>query len=125
MSLAAISLGAISQEKWINVASSDDSSWEVQPRSLEETKTKGGNEIAAVVGRIANKKTKKVELRKWYVSIEDCDRKMGKLVTLDIDGKFQFENDFVFGAGTIATSVAEGICGGYEYRVQAKDKKGI
>ena len=44
---------AIADEKWINIAQSNDkSTWEIKPKSLEFTRTKGGTEIAVVIGRI-------------------------------------------------------------------------
>lgn len=117
--------GARAQSDWVNIGDTDDSLFDIQAGSLEELRTKGGTPIAAVVGRATTKASKTIDIRKWYVSIEDCERKMGKLVTLDVDGKYRFENDFVFGAGSVASSLAAAICGAYKQRVEERSKKGI
>lgn len=95
------------QAEWIDIASHPDGTkWAVQAGSLEFSKTKGGTYIAVVVGRTFNPNTSNITVRKWYVSAGDCSRKMGKVVTLDVSGEYQFENDFVLGSGNIAGSMA-------------------
>ena len=113
------------QDKWLNIANSDESSWDFQPKSLDEVSTRAGVDVAVVVGRVVNNKTKKIDLRKWYVSVSDCGRQMGSVVALDVNGNYQYENDFVFGSGTIATALAEAICSAYTYRVKNRNEKGI
>ena len=127
LAVMALAVGGVAnaQTEWVNIGDTDDSVWDIQAGSLEESKTKGGTPIAAVVGRVTMKVTKRIDVRKWYVSVDDCERKMGKLVTLDIDGKYRYENDVVFGAGSIGSSVAEMICGAYKQRVDERTKKGI
>ena len=100
-----------SGDSWITIAETLDSLWQVQPGSLDFGKTKNGTVIASVVGKITEKRSRNIDLHKWYVAGADCRRKMGKLVTLKIDGSFAYENDFVFGAGNVASSMAEAICG--------------
>ena len=116
---------AIAETGWVEIASDDDSTWHIKAGSLEFGKTKGGTSIASVIGRISNSKTSQVALRKWYVSAVDCKKKMGKVVTLDISGEYKFENDFVEGAGTIATAMAEAICGAVYYKIKEKDSKSL
>lgn len=115
----------LAQTEWVNIGETDTSVWDIQAGSLEESKTKAGIPIVVVVGRVSTKSTKNIDVRKWYVSIEDCDRKMGKIVTLDVDGKYRHETDVVFGAGSIGSMVAEMICGAYMQRIDERDKKGI
>jgi hypothetical protein len=50
---------------------------------------------------------------------------MGKIVSLNIDGTYLFENDFVFGSGSVASGMAEAICGAYTYAVKTREKKGL
>jgi hypothetical protein len=50
---------------------------------------------------------------------------MGKLVSLGVDGSYKFENDFVNSSGTIATDIAETICGAAKQRAQKDSGKGI
>ena len=99
--------------------------WEVKPGSLELSKTKGQVPIVVVVGRVSNQSSRQITLSKWYVSIKDCEREMGKVVTLNLDGQYRFENDFVFGGGNVATAMAESICGAYTYQVNTRNRKGL
>ena len=113
------------QQEWYEVASTDETFWEVQGGSFEEVRTKGGDPIAVVVSRATTRATKRIDLRKSYVPLASCEKKMGKVVTLDLDGKFRYENDFVVGGGTVASAIAEFICDIYAIRVKALEKKGI
>ncbi|MDM1715571.1 hypothetical protein [Thiopseudomonas alkaliphila] len=121
------SVQALAQSDWINIASlpGDSKKLDVQPGSFEFSKTKGGTPIAVVVGKITDTKSANISLYKWYVSLEDCQRKMGKVVSLNVNGEFAFENDFVFGSGSIATVMAETICGVAEFSLAEKKKKSL
>lgn len=117
---------AYAQAEWIDIASHNDGTkWAVQAGSLELSKTKGGVSIAVVVGRISNPNTSSITLNKWYASASDCSKKMGKIVTLDVGGDYKYENDFVIGAGNIASSIAEAICGAADYRIKEKNAKSL
>ena len=102
-----LSLPLLADESWIYIASSAESIWYGQPGSFEEVNTKAGVPIAAILGKIQNTKTSHIDLYKWYVSLSDCERNLGKLVTLDIDGNYRFDNDYVKGSGNVASQIAE------------------
>ncbi len=125
MVLALLPLAGQAQQDWIRIAETDESSWHVRPGSLELSRTKGQVPIALVVGRVSNRKSQQVSLYKWYVSVADCQREMGKLVTLNVDGSYAFENDFVFGSGNVASGMAESICGAWTFQVKVRDSKGL
>jgi hypothetical protein len=116
---------AYAQDDWIRIAESDKGVWHVKPGSLEISKTKGQVPVVVVIGRISDKDTKQISLYKWYVSLADCKRQLGKVVTLNVDGTYAFENDFVFSSGNIASAMAESICGAYSYQVNYREKKGL
>jgi hypothetical protein len=116
---------AHAQQEWYEVGSTDESIWEVQSGSFEETRTKGGDPIVVMISRVTNKSTKRIDLRKTYVPVASCEKRMGKVVTLDLDGKFRYENDFLIGGGTIASGLAEFVCEVHSIRVKAAEKKGI
>jgi hypothetical protein len=125
---AALLLGitqASAQTDWIKIAEADETSWYVKPGSLEVAKTKGQVPIVVVIGRVVDSETKQVNLYKWYVSIADCQRELGKVVSLKIDGAYSFENDFVFGSGNVASAMAQSICGAYAFQVKNRDNKGL
>lgn len=118
---------AHSQSEWINIAvsSEDNLRWDVRPGSLEFSMTKGGTAIAVVIGRITDTRTSRIDLYKWYVSGTDCKKQMGKVVSLNVEGTYQFENDFVFGSGNVASAMAEAICGAADYTIKKTNEKSL
>jgi len=113
------------QSEWLNVSNSDDNAYDIKSGSLEETMTKAGVEVATVIGRVNNLKTKRIDLEKWYVSVTDCNRELGKLVTLDLDGQYKHENAFVFEGGNVSSRIAQMICGSLSLRTKTRQGKGI
>lgn len=111
---------------WTKITSNNDGVvWYIKNGSLEFTATKNETPIALVVGRVNWGKNKKINLNKWYVSAEDCAQEMGKVVTLDIGGSYLFETDFVFKAGTVASNLAEVICGIADYKIKQSSGKSL
>lgn len=116
---------AKAQQGWHEVAATDSISWEIQSGSYEETQTKGGEPIAVVISRSTTKANKRIDLEKKYVSLANCRNGMGKIVTLNVSGKYEYENDFVIGGGTVATAIAEFICSVYAIKSKIIEDKGI
>ena len=115
------------QERWIKVEESRDGSYLVHALrgSYALSSTKNGEQIAVITTKSNNKKNGQVSLEKKYVRTKDCVAEQGKVVSLTMDGDFSYENSFIFGAGSVATSIAETICGIYTMNQQEKDGKGI
>ena len=122
IALASCSLSAYSQSEWIFVVNTSDDTvqWEAKPGSFEFSETKSGVPIAMMTGKITNKKTSTIALYKWYVSAEDCGKKMGKVVSLNVSGEFVLESDFVLGSGNVSSGLAEFICTVADYAVLDK-----
>lgn len=97
------------QDEWITLGRTDTATWEMKPHSLSFTELRGVPGVM-IVGQVTMRKTERVKLGKWYVSISDCERGMGQLVVLSIDGEYQYKNDFAFDARTATSGVAEYIC---------------
>lgn len=112
-------------DSWPKVAETDDTEWRFQPGSLEITKNKRGAQIAVVAGKATEKKTKRIELFKKYVSAADCRRRQGKIVSLNINNDFEYENDFLIGSGSVASELAELVCGSALKIIKDADGKGI
>jgi len=109
--LSLLSCSVSAETSWISlVSSSDGSKWEAKPGSFEFSKNKSDVAIAVLAGRVVSPKPTKIDLHKWYVSAVDCNNKMGKLVTLSVSGEYQFENDFIFESGNVASYIAKFIC---------------
>lgn len=93
--------------------------------SFEITTTKSGLNVATIIGQTEDRKQKSATYNKWYVSIDDCDAGMGKLVVLKINGEYSFEGDFVSGGKNIASRIADVICEIYQNDLKNKDSKSI
>ena len=85
--------------------------WDVQNGSFRFMTVRSGDAVAAVNGRVFTASTKRIDVYQWYVKVNDCVNRIGGMVTLNARGEFVFENDFTFGAGSIASTIAELICG--------------
>ncbi|MGC3985573.1 MAG: hypothetical protein QM777_13110 [Pseudorhodoferax sp.] len=97
--------------QWTTVSETEMTLDHLQNGSLSFARTRGGDIVNYVVGRRQLKKTGKVEYQIWYVKATDCAKNSGYLTTLDQKGQYQYDNDFLQGGGTVASSIAEVICG--------------
>ena len=121
-----LSYSASAEKDWVRLALSDDGSkWEARSGSFEFSKNKSGVPIAVLAGRVVSSKPSKIDLHKWYVSAGDCKDKMGKLVTLSVSGEYQFENDFLFESGNVASSIAKFICDVADQAIKNSDGKSL
>lgn len=77
--------------------------------------------MVAAEGRVVNSTTTEITFRKWYVTVADCRTGHGKVVTLSLQGDYQFENDFVLDGGSVSSALAEMLC----YDIVRNEKKGI
>lgn len=110
-------------DNWVLTASNSNDVYSIQKGSFSVINNKNGEEIAVVTGKTYDKKTKHINLVKWYVTTADCSNKQGKLITLSLSGEYKFENDFVSGAGSMASVTAETIC--YVFEQTESNKKSI
>jgi hypothetical protein len=117
----AIAAAAALSGDWIELASTGETLWEGRAGTRLTKTTKGGTPIAIASGRVVHQKTKEITFYQWYVSIEHCRARHGKLVTVDMDGNFKFENDFVLNGGNVASALAEMLC----VPLLEQDSKGV
>lgn len=110
---------------WVRVTESSDLTWDIQRGSHEASNTKGGVPISVAVGRTVHTKTTVISLYKWYVSDKDCDAGSGKLVTLGLDNRYQWETEFLVKSGSVASQLAQVICALRRANLEANEKKGI
>jgi hypothetical protein len=108
-------------EDWIILAETDRYRWEGRAGSLEFNENKAGEQISTATGRMTNRKTNQITFKRWYVRTSDCRKGSGKFVTLDLEGNFQFDTDFILKGGSVASSIADLLCG----VVKDADDKGI
>lgn len=84
--------------------------FEGKTNSYELTNTRKGTRIAKIIVRQVDPVSHQISIYQRYVSLNDCKRKRGKIVAVDMDNNYKFENDFIIGGGSIGSSVAETIC---------------
>lgn len=100
----------VKKSGWVYLAESDNVFVEAKAGSYEETKTKSGKKIAAIIVQYDKRKTKSISLMKQYVSLSDCKKGSGKLVSLNMSGVFEFEVDIVIDGSSIGSATASAIC---------------
>lgn len=66
---------------------------------------------ATIIGKVNDSLIKTVELYKWSVPISTCHNQIGKMLWYKVDGKYVGSTDYVSGAGSVASSIADAICG--------------
>jgi hypothetical protein len=103
--------GASAEDGWVEVGSVETTTYSIKTASYSLETNRNGEEVATVIGRSVESKSTRVEVHKWYVSSADCSRGYGSLVTLTINGDFDFDNEFVVNSGSMASLLAELICG--------------
>lgn len=110
---------------WVLISYTDNNTFEGRTKSQENTTTRGGKIISVFSGRIFYKKDKSYTFSKWYVSHEDCIAGYGKVVSLDIQGIYQHENDFVMNGGNVASTLAKAACHSVLEDIKDRDSKSI
>ncbi|PRA59128.1 MULTISPECIES: hypothetical protein [Pseudomonas] len=121
-----LSFSASAGPSWISLDETKDGlKWEAKPGSFEFSTNRNKVSVAVIAGRVVNSKTSDIALYKWYVSAADCSKKMGKLVSLGVDGEYQFDNDFMYGSGSVASSVAEFICAVADNNIKKAEGKSL
>lgn len=121
-----LSFSASAGPSWISLDETKDGlKWEAKPGSFELSTNRNKVSVAVIAGRVVNSKTSDIALYKWYVSAADCSKKMGKLVSLGVDGEYQFDNDFMYGSGSVASSVAEFICAVADNNIKKAEGKSL
>lgn len=117
---------AIADESWVAIASSKAGMlWEGKAGSFEFTQNKSGVVIGVLIGRVTSNSSSSVTLEKWYVSLDDCVKGNGTLVTLKISGEYQYETDFVIGAGNVSSEIAETVCAVASGKAEEIKKKSL
>jgi len=100
-----------SVDGWVQIATIDQNSYQVQEGSFRFDGDTKGNTLAVVIARAIDLATKDISLFQWSVPTEDCIANRGALVIHDMQGNLVGNNDFVFGGGSLASLMAETICG--------------
>jgi hypothetical protein len=118
---------ASSQDTWteIGVSEGDRRVYSVKDGSFSVSQTRGDVPIAVVVGRISDPQANKISFYKWYVPLSACADRLGVVVSLDMSGDYLFENDFVYGGGSMAAAMGETICNVYAHYQRTRLNKGM
>lgn len=121
-----LSFSASAETNWISLGETDEGiKWEAKPGSFEFTTNRNKAPIAVIAGRVVNSKNSGIELYKWYVSAADCSKKMGKIVSLSVGGEYQFDTDFMYGSGSVASGIAEFICAVADNQIKKAEGKSL
>jgi hypothetical protein len=114
--IATLALGIASahaaDDKWVELASNNLGIYHARTGSLEfQTGARTGETYSTVIVRYLPKRQGSIVLRKWAVSLNDCSAGYGRLAIHDLNsGNFIDAVEWVDGAGSIASRVAELLC---------------
>lgn len=124
-------IAAYAQQKpesdWVLIAqNSDDTKFYSGKRgSYELATTRGGTQIAVILGQTEDKKSKNVTYGQWYVTTSDCEAGLGKLVILKLSGEYEMEADYISKGKNIASAIGDVICGIYLSNKKKQESKGM
>jgi len=104
-----IAFGAAEAQEWVVVSRTASSSYEARLGSFVLGRNDANEPIAQLTLRVRREGL--VEFEKNYVRLTHCARGQGWLVSVDLNGRYRYHNDFIFGGGNAASIIAETICG--------------
>ncbi len=107
----------------VSIAPDGSSSWEAQRDSFSFAENNSGELIGLINGRVISYTDNKVELFRWHVTLNDCSRKMGKMIYSDTSDAYLGSVEFAFGAGTHASRLAQAICEAAELKAEAMQRE--
>lgn len=101
---------AASAQEWIQIVKTNDTIFFVQPSSIVLTENDSKNKVIAIIGKTIGINSNKIDVVIWYVTVDDCMLRRGKLQVLDANGKWVSQHDFSFGSKKISDFISELIC---------------
>ena len=114
-------------DDWIKLTETADKSAEYYglKNSYALRTNKKGEEIVVWTEKQNDRQTSIITIGKLYVRTKDCQAKQGKAVSVNLDGDFLSDFDFIFGAGSVGAFRAEMLCDIYLTNKKDKMEKGI
>ena len=99
------------QSEWVQISKNRETVWEGRVGTFSLGKNDAGEPMAWLMIRARDLNGARITFERDYVTLQDCVVGYGKLVTLDLRGRYLYDNDFVFGGGSVGARIAETICG--------------
>ena len=111
LALLATSSALAQDQGWVLLSQTESLTYEGRAGSFERSLTSNTNEpVGAIIVRVRNKSTNRIVFEKNYVTLSDCTRGYGKLVTTELNGRALYQTDFIVDGGTVASTLAATIC---------------
>lgn len=81
--------------------------WEFNISSYSENK-----KYVSIISQTTEIKysTENVYLERKYISKRDCNRRVGKIITKNLDGKILYKNDFAYNGSSVSSGLADSLC---------------
>lgn len=96
------------EDSWVRVATADDAAYDVKVGSVQKAVMKDGNVLFYAIGK--KTENSRVNVGLWTIPASDCIARSGELTVRDMSASKLFSVGFAFGAGNVASGVAEAIC---------------
>ena len=110
-------------DDWSPLANMVKSDVDVRRDSMRFFQADGGKWIASMTVRWHTKSNDRYDFNHMAVQEYDCRRGFGTIITLDLNGNFLFENNFVDGGDNMASAAADLLCFGLGRHLGEKAKK--
>lgn len=109
--IAIVSTTAAAQsDQWVEVANNSDMQILMRKGSIERSANKAGEQFTSVVGQWVDKRTRRVDVLKFYVTDNDCDRGFGELTILTMQNEVHLRTGVTIGGQSIGSDIAGIIC---------------
>lgn len=96
---------------WVKVATSSDGRTFIYVKLGSYVKSKVERSVVVQNFSLNSSDTSySVSFFKASISNEDCNNKYGKIVFSNLQGKRQFDADYIEDGGSVGSSVAQGLC---------------
>jgi hypothetical protein len=101
----------VAAQEWVTISSNQSAIYDALAGSLQHSFTAQTKDpIVAVTIRVTVRESRQVLFERNYVRVADCQAGQGKIVTVDLNGRAKYDNDFIFGGGNSASNIARVIC---------------
>ncbi|MCS6057028.1 hypothetical protein LNO36_17705 [Klebsiella variicola subsp. variicola] len=98
---------ADNSSNWISVASNDTTEYSAKKGTFKNIKGE-----SSILMMFDNKSDKKIQYYKVGIKNADCDNGYGKLSFYRMDGRLDFQSDYVADGNSVGAGMGDFICGG-------------
>jgi len=100
----------VQQSDWLSAGSTPTVNFYVRKGSGRFDRDVKGAAVYVAVFQTVDKQTREINSRQKYVTVTDCVRGFGKVVTTDTNGTYRYDNEFVMNGQSIVDVIGTALC---------------